>query len=185
MEQRVLGKWTLGAIGAYRYTGDSGLYAKIGKSVGDIIATQTPDGYIGNYAPEYQTKKWDIWGQKYTMLGLLGWYELTGDRRALDAAAGVADHLLSLVGPGKINVVRTGDYRGMPSSTVLEPIMILYKFAESLGQSQHIDYFIFGHFHTWVNLKLPCGANFRMVKDWFRSSSYIVWDGESLTDVSD
>lgn len=56
----------------------------------------------------------------------------------------------------------------------------LYKFAESLGQSQHIDYFIFGHFHTWVNLKLPCGANFRMVKDWFRSSPYLVWDGESL-----
>lgn len=49
------GKWTLGAIGAYRYTGDSALYDKIAKSVNDIIAKQTPDGYIENYAPEYQT----------------------------------------------------------------------------------------------------------------------------------
>jgi len=56
----------------------------------------------------------------------------------------------------------------------------LYKFAEELGEKQHIDYFIFGHFHSWVDLKLPCGANFRMVKDWFRSSPYLVWDGESL-----
>ena len=131
------GKWTLGAIGAYRYTGDAALYGKIAKSVGDIIATQTPDGYIGNYAPEYQTKKWDIWGQKYTMLGLLSWYELTGDRKALDAAAGVADHLLSQVGPGKTDIVLTGDYRGMPSSTVLEPIMSLYN---KTGERRYLDF---------------------------------------------
>lgn len=131
------GKWTLGAIGAYRYTGNPELYAKIAKSVDDIIATQTPDGYIGNYAPEHQAKKWDIWGQKYTMLGLLSWYELTGDRKALDAAAGVADHLLSLVGPGKIDIVRTGDYHGMPSSTVLEPIMSLYN---KTGERRYLDF---------------------------------------------
>ncbi len=131
------GKWTLGAIGAYRYTGNPELYSKIAKSVDDIIATQTPDGYIGNYAPEHQTKKWDIWGQKYTMLGLLSWYELTGDRRALDAAAGIADHLLSQVGPGKTDIVLTGEYRGMPSSTVLEPIMSLYN---KTGERRYLDF---------------------------------------------
>lgn len=58
----------------------------------------------------------------------------------------------------------------------------LYRFAEEFGEKQHVDYFIFGHFHTSVNLRLPCGAVFRMVKDWFRSSPYLVWDGEELRD---
>lgn len=131
------GKWTLGAIGAYRYTGDAELYAKIAKSVDEIIETQTPDGYIGNYPPENQLKEWDIWGRKYTMLGLLSWYELTGERKVLDAAAGVADHLLSQVGPGKTNIVLTGGYRGMPSSSVLEPIMSLYN---KTGEQRYLDF---------------------------------------------
>ena len=89
------GKWTLGALETYRYTGDAALYEKIAASVGHIIETQSPDGYIGNYAPESQLREWDIWGRKYTMLGLLGWYELSGDSQALAAASGVADHLIS------------------------------------------------------------------------------------------
>ena len=72
------GKWTLGAIATYRYTGNAALYEKIAASVGQIIETQSPDGYIGNYTPEAQLKDWDIWGRKYTMLGLLSWYELSG-----------------------------------------------------------------------------------------------------------
>ena len=53
------GKWTLGAIETYRYTGNAALYEKIAASVGQIIGTQSPDGYIGNYAPEAQLKDWD------------------------------------------------------------------------------------------------------------------------------
>ena len=166
------GKWTLGALGAYRYTGNPELYAKIAKSVDDIIATQTPDGYIGTYAPEHQTKKWDIWGQKYTMLGLLSWFELTGDRRALDAAAGVADHLLSLVGPGKIDIVWTGDYRGMPSSTVLEPIMSLYS---KTGDRRYLDFasYIVAQWETPDGPKLiskadvPVALRFPHPDSWF------------------
>lgn len=37
------GKWTLGAIETYRYTGDAALYEKIAASVGQIIETQSPD----------------------------------------------------------------------------------------------------------------------------------------------
>ena len=166
------GKWTLGAIGAYRYTGNPELYAKIAKSVDDIIATQTPDGYIGNYPPENQMKEWDIWGRKYTMLGLLSWYELTGDRKALDAAAGVADHLLSQIGPGKANIVLTGGYRGMPSSTVLEPIMSLYN---KTGERRYLDFasYIVAQWETPDGPKLiskadvPVARRFPHPSNWF------------------
>ena len=48
------GKWTLGAIGAYRYNRDPQLLQKIGNGVSGLLSTQSEDGYIGNYAPEAQ-----------------------------------------------------------------------------------------------------------------------------------
>ncbi len=131
------GKWTLGAVGAYRYNHDRALYDKIAASVESLLETQTPDGYIGNYGPESQLRKWDIWGRKYTMLGLLSWYDLSGDCRALDAASRVADHLMSQVGPGKTDIVSTGNYRGMASGSVLEPIMLLYR---RTGEKRLLDF---------------------------------------------
>lgn len=131
------GKWTLGALETYRYTGDAKLYEKIAASVGHIIETQSPDGYIGNYAPESQLREWDIWGRKYTMLGLLGWYELSGDSQALAAASGVADHLISQLKSKNAKIVKCGLYRGMASSSVLEPIMKLYNIT---GNKRYLDF---------------------------------------------
>ena len=56
----------------------------------------------------------------------------------------------------------------------------LWQFAEKFGRENGVDYFIFGHFHCSVDVRLSCGARFIMVKDWFRSSPYLVWDCESL-----
>ena len=66
------------------------------------MATQLPNGYIGNYAPEYQLQQWDVWGRKYTSLGLIAWYDLSGDKKALEAACRVVDHLMT---------ARKGGYR--------------------------------------------------------------------------
>lgn len=65
-------------------------------------------------------------GRKYTSLGLIAWYDLSGDKKALEAACRVVDHLMTQVGPGKVDIVSTGNYIGMPSSSVLEPVMYLY-----------------------------------------------------------
>jgi DUF1680 family protein len=90
------------------------------------MATQTSDGYIGTYAPENRLKTWDVWGRKYTLLGLLAYHDLTGDRAALASARRLADHLMTEVGPGRASIVKNGAYRGMASSSVLEPIVLLY-----------------------------------------------------------
>ena len=57
----------------------------------------------------------------------------------------------------------------------------LYKFAEEYSSRNAVDFFIFGHFHTDVNLKLDTGARLVLVRDWFKTSPYLLWDGESLT----
>ena len=54
----------------------------------------------------------------------------------------------------------------------------LYKFADRFSRKQKVDYFIFGHFHTKVDLMLPSGARLIVLKDWVKSqsSNWIVFD---------
>ena len=121
------GKWIQGAIASYRYTRDAELYEIIKQGAEGLMATQTPDGYIGNYAPEYQLQQWDVWGRKYSTLGLLAWYDLSGDKRALKAARGVIDHLMTQVGPQATAIAMPGNYFGMASCSILEPVVYLYQ----------------------------------------------------------
>lgn len=121
------GKWFLSATAACEYTGNQEWQARLRQSVQELLATQSPDGYIGNYAPDSHLKAWDVWGQKYTLLGLLAWHSLTADPASLEGARRLADHLLGEVGPGKADIVTLGLYRGMASSSVLEPVVQLYR----------------------------------------------------------
>ncbi len=133
------GKWMLGAVAAQRYTGDPGLREVIAGSVNDLIATQRADGYIGTYADSgfVGEKSWNVWCRKYTLWGLLDAYELLGDSRTLAAAAGLADHLATEVGPGKIDIVRTGNFAGLPSSSILLPVVKLYRLT---GEPRYLEY---------------------------------------------
>ena len=120
------GKWFTSAVSAQRYTGEKNALAAVTKSARSLMATQSDDGYIGTYAPENHLKTWDVWGRKYTLLGLLAYHDLTGDRAALASASRLADHLMTEVRPGRASIVKNGAYRGMASSSVLEPIVLLY-----------------------------------------------------------
>lgn len=42
----------------------------------------------------------------------------------------------------------------------------LYKFADDFSEKQHVDFFVFGHFHDAVDLVLPTGSRLVVVKDW-------------------
>ena len=131
------GKWMLSAVEAWKYTQDPELMGIMKNSVSGLLATQLDNGYIGNYSPETQLTAWDIWGRKYSMLGLIRYYEISNDKKALEAAQKVADHLLSQVGPGKKDITFTGNYHGMASSSVLEPIVYLYNHT---GEKRYLDF---------------------------------------------
>lgn len=131
------GKWILSAIAAYEYKHDPELLTMIQKAVSGLLETQTSDGYIGNYSKEAQLQHWDIWGRKYTLLGLLAYFDISADQKALAAARKLADHLLTQVGTGLADIVKTGNYRGMPSSSILEPMVLLYRHT---GESRYLDF---------------------------------------------
>jgi DUF1680 family protein len=93
------------------------------------LGTQKELGYKGN---------WDVWGRKYTLLGLLDCYARTGDVKDLAAAQAVADHLMrELPADGKPCIVDVGQWNGMAASSIIEPLVKLY-FAT--GEKKYLDY---------------------------------------------
>ena len=56
----------------------------------------------------------------------------------------------------------------------------LYKFADAFSADRHIDYFVFGHYHADVRMKLPGGSELIILKDWISSSPYLYFDGISI-----
>ncbi|MGV8136614.1 MAG: glycoside hydrolase family 127 protein [Mangrovibacterium sp.] len=120
------GKWFTSAVLAYRYRPEPELKEKLDQAVTGLLATQTPDGYIGNYADDKHLQSWDIWGRKYCMLGLIDYYDLTADRQSLQAACKIADHLMKELKDRNVLIVKMGNHRGMAASSVLEPVCRLY-----------------------------------------------------------
>jgi len=88
------GKYLISAAQALRLTRDPRLRQQVRAFVGDLIATQDADGYLGPF-PKAEGMlgkgRWDLWGQYHVMLGLLRWHQETGDREALAACRRCAD----------------------------------------------------------------------------------------------
>jgi DUF1680 family protein len=121
------GKWFTSAVLAYKYRPEPALKKVLQSAIEGLIATQTPDGYIGNYKKENRLEQWDIWGRKYCLLGLLDYYEETKDKTSLNAAIKLTDHLVKEIDEKDGIIVNKGNYRGMAASSVLEPVVKLYK----------------------------------------------------------
>jgi len=131
------GKWFTSAVLAYQYRPEERLKKVLDHAIDGLLATQTPDGYIGNYDPAHRLEQWDIWGRKYCMLGLLAYYDLTGDKNCLKAAARVADNLMDDLNKADGIIVTKGNYRGMAASSILEPIVLLYTRTK---QQKYLDF---------------------------------------------
>lgn len=131
------GKWFTSAALAYQYKPDPRLRKMLDQAVDGLIATQTPDGYIGNYAGDKHLASWDIWGRKYSMLGLIAYYDLTREKPALEAARKVADHLIGELNDRNLLIVKMGNHRGMAASSVLEPLCQLYS---RTGDKKYLDF---------------------------------------------
>jgi len=131
------------------------LQSKIERGIERMLASQEPSGYIGNYPDELRCGEgWDVWGMKYTMMGLLHYYdfvkaqETVGEKSSssrvdvkhhpptphsnstLDACKRLCDYVIAELGPkgrrGR-ELWQTGNWCGYASSSILEPVMWLYK----------------------------------------------------------
>lgn len=137
------GKWMHAAVPYARYKGrddlETGkvLEGKIARGVARILASQEAGGYIGNYPDDLRCGEgWDVWGMKYTLMGLLHYYDgrrAAGDaqqaEKALAAAKRLCDYVIGEIGPGGRRgraLWQTGNWSGYASSSILEPVVWLY-----------------------------------------------------------
>lgn len=131
------GKWftSLALADAYHSTPET--RAKRNEATQALIATAAPDGYLGTRQPAHRLEGWDVWGCKYTLLGLIADYDRTRNTAALTAARREADVLIDELGPGKTDIADVGEWNGLPASSVLEPVVLLY---ERTGDMKYLSF---------------------------------------------
>lgn len=56
----------------------------------------------------------------------------------------------------------------------------LLAFAKQKLETEHVDFFIFGHRHTALQLQLKNNSSFTIVGEWIKGREYAVFDGENL-----
>ncbi|MFN4180882.1 MAG: glycoside hydrolase family 127 protein [Armatimonadota bacterium] len=151
-----VGKWLHAAVLTWQNSGNSELKAKIERVLSELIATQEPDGYLGTYDfPTRWTMErergWDVWVHKYVLIGLLtyvsgmkdGEQRTSGEnelkQKALDAACKAADLIQRTfgTGEGQLDLMERSTHVGMASSSILQPMVWLYKVT---GEKRYLDF---------------------------------------------
>jgi len=123
-----------GASLVYAYTRDDGLYAVITDSVRDMLTTAEADGRVSTYPRDKEFEAWDLWCRKYVILACEYYLDICKDEalkaRIITFIRRCADYIILHIGSGEgqkgINDA-TGSWLGLNSSSILEPIVRLYR----------------------------------------------------------
>ncbi len=139
------GKTMRGAALVYSYTQNKELYDIMEKTVRDMIASADENGRISSYAVNHEFEAWDIWGRKYVLLGMQYFIEVCTDEtligEAVQSMCAQVDYIMSKIGPkeeGKKPITSaTRHWRGLNSSSLLEPVARLYSIT---GNKKYLDF---------------------------------------------
>ncbi len=134
-----VGKFLDAASNTYKNTQSSKLKLQLDRTAQQLIATQLDNGYLGTYAPENHWKSWDVWSHKYSIIGLLSYYSLSGFEPALDAAKKAGNLLCQTFGSnqGQKDIVAAGYHVGMAATSILESMVNLYRYT---GDKKYLDF---------------------------------------------
>jgi DUF1680 family protein len=142
-----VGKFLHAASYAYRFTRDERLRERMDYAVAKLIDTQLPNGYLGTYEESDQFGQgdglgwmgpiWDVWTHKYTLIGLLSYYQVTGDQKALEASKRAADLMYETFVVKKRSMRLASAHMGMAATSVLEPLAVLYRLT---GEQRYLEF---------------------------------------------
>jgi uncharacterized protein len=130
-----LGKFSQALMYSHRYTGDQSQLEQTQRIIDTWVEAQQPDGYVASNPKGYATgPRWDawaVWDHKYTLLGLLDYYALSGgEKRVLDAARKAADVVIGAYGARKtqLDLMEAVYNGGLCNGSILEPMTYLYQY---------------------------------------------------------
>ncbi len=134
-----VGKWLHAATLAWAYTGDPALREKLDYTVRELTKCQLEDGYLGTYVDKDRWTEWDVWAHKYNLIGLLTYVRYTGNQEPLSACQRMGDLLCNTFGdePGKKDILKAGWHVGMAPTSVLEPMVLLYRIT---GERRYLEF---------------------------------------------
>ena len=126
----------------YRYTQDPELKKILKATVSDLLTTQRANGSVScsDISKQPDSGGGDLWERKYVLLGLDEYYmQVEKDPVVLKSMIDQADCIISQTGPApKVPIVDQGwSPNHIESSTILEPIMRLYKLT---GHQRYLDF---------------------------------------------
>jgi DUF1680 family protein len=134
-----VGKWLHAATLAWVNTGDPVLREKLDYVSAELIKCQLEDGYLGTYLDKDRWTEWDVWAHKYNLIGLITYVRYTGNLAPLPACRRMADLLCTTFGDagGKRDILKAGHHVGMAPTSVLEPMVLLYRLT---GEPRYLDF---------------------------------------------
>lgn len=139
------GKMMRGACFVYSYSRDKALYNVLKQTVSDLVDSQDELGRISTYSVEKEYDGWDLWSRKYVLLGMEYFIEICDDQefnnKIIDCMKKQVDYLMQRIGwqtEGKLLITRlTRHWRGLNSSSILEPIVRLYSLT---NEQKYLDF---------------------------------------------
>ena len=139
------GKMMRGACLIYSYTQNDALYRILTDTVKDILESEDALGRVSSYSVEREFDAWDMWSRKYVLLGLQYYLDICRDeafaKTIVASMCRQTDYIISKIGPREEKklpiTLATRHWRGLNSSSILEPIVRLYKLT---GAQTYFDF---------------------------------------------
>jgi DUF1680 family protein len=134
-----IGKYLETACNVWKNISDEKLKLQMDRLMYQLVNSQLTDGYLGTYTPDEYWTSWDVWSHKYNLYGLLAYYKTTGYKPALVSCKKMGDLLCNTFGnkPGQRDIIKAGTHIGMAATSVLDPMVELYKYT---GNKKYLDF---------------------------------------------
>jgi DUF1680 family protein len=134
-----VGKWLHAATLAWVNTGDPVLRERLDYIAAELTKCQLDDGYLGTYLEKDRWTEWDVWAHKYNLIGLITYMRFTGNLAPLPCCRRMGDLLCNTFGdePGKRDIIKAGEHVGLAPTSVLEPMVLLYRLT---GEPRYLDF---------------------------------------------
>ena len=145
------GKMMRGACFVYSYTKNEKLLEILTETVRQMIRAADDLGRISSYAVSHEFDGWDLWSRKYVLLGMQYYYEISTDEalkaEIIASMRAQVDYIMSKIGDpkeGKLKHITsaTRNWRGLNSSSLLEPVVRLYSLTKEPAYFEFATYIV-------------------------------------------